>query len=285
MKETVFLIMGVLLSLSCAVSGRFFLRAGRREEYGKAFLLKGLTGLCFVVLGALNFVLCTDRIFGVRVLCGLCLGLLGDQLLALRFVYREKHDQFFSLGAAVFAVGHGLYLAALFGHDKGVLPAALPFLAAGLLASWLYQRAKKTDAGNLQLPACLYIALVVFMGSVACGDPKLQCDAAAVRRGRNMLFRQRQSALRLLLRLGPEQRRRQGRACELLRRPAFYRLESPVPLSTPINKNRCENARFSQRFCLFSFSRQDVSRSRAQARKRRRFPPAMRLHPGSSARF
>ena len=169
MKETVFLIIGVLLSLSCAVSGRFFLRAGRREEYGKAFLLKGLTGLCFVVLGALNFVLCTDRIFGVRVLCGLCLGLLGDQLLALRFVYREKHDQFFSLGAAVFAVGHGLYLAALFGHDKGVLPAALPFLAAGLLASWLYQRAKKTDAGNLQLPACLYIALVVFMGSVACG--------------------------------------------------------------------------------------------------------------------
>ena len=131
MKETVFLIMGVLLSLSCAVSGRFFLRAGRREEYGKAFLLKGLTGLCFVVLGALNFVLCTDRIFGVRVLCGLCLGLLGDQLLALRFVYREKHDQFFSLGAAVFAVGHGLYLAALFGHDKGVLPAALPFWRRG----------------------------------------------------------------------------------------------------------------------------------------------------------
>ena len=166
MKETVFLIMGVLLSLSCAVSGRFFLRAGRREEYGKAFLLKGLTGLCFVVLGALNFVLCTDRIFGVRVLCGLCLGLLGDQLLALRFVYREKHDQFFSLGAAVFAVGHGLYLAALFGHDKGVLPAALPFLAAGLLASWLYQRAKKTDAGNLQLPACLYIALVVLASGV-----------------------------------------------------------------------------------------------------------------------
>ena len=173
MMETLLLTVGVLLSLGCAASGYFFLRAGWREDYRRALLLKGLAGLCFLGLGVGNFFLCPSKSFGALVLGGLCLGLAGDELLALRFIHKERHDGFFSLGAAAFALGHLLYIAALFLPDRELLPLSLPILAAGLGASWLYQRAKKTDAGRLRFPSMLSIALVVFMASVAC--------AAAVR--------------------------------------------------------------------------------------------------------
>lgn len=168
MKETVFLILGGLLIIGCAVAAHFFLLAGWREDYRRAFWLKGLAGLCFIALGAMNFFLCPDRGFGGLVLGGLCLGLVGDELLALRFIHTPQHDRFFSAGAAAFAVGHLLYIAALFRRDGGALPLSLLVFALGFGVSMLFFRAKRVQAGKLQPPAVGYIALVVFMGSVAC---------------------------------------------------------------------------------------------------------------------
>ena len=172
MNENLFLLVAVELSLGCAFLACFFLLAGWRKDYRRAFLLKSSAGICFVLLGVLTRRFCQNELFGLFVLAGLCLGLLGDQLLAMRYMKPEQHDRFFSLGAAAFAFGHLLYIAALF--RQGVaLALALPVFVLGVGASWLYQRVKKTDAGNLQLPSLLYIALVVFMASAAC--------AAAVR--------------------------------------------------------------------------------------------------------
>lgn len=160
---------GALLSLGCAVFGYFFLRAGRREQYSQAALRKGLAGLCFVVLGFLNMFFCGDKSFGQFTALGLALGLAGDLLLALRYVYKDKHDAFFKEGAQAFALGHALYIIALLRHDGGAFLPALPIFALGLLVSLLYFRVKKVDAGRLRLPSVLYIALVVLMASVACG--------------------------------------------------------------------------------------------------------------------
>lgn len=167
MKENLFLLVGVELSLGCAGLAWFFLLAGRREDYRRAFLLKSTASVCFVILGAMNRCFCQNEIFGLLVLMGLCLGYLGDQLLAGRFLKPEQHDRFFSQGAAAFALGHLLYIAALFRHG-GTLTLALPVFALGLGASLLFFRAKKVQAGKLQLPAIGYIALVVFMAAVAC---------------------------------------------------------------------------------------------------------------------
>ena len=167
MRENLLLFTGVLLSLGCAVSGYFFLRAGWREDYRRALLLKGLAGLCFLSLGVGNFFLCPDHIFRLYVLSGLCFGLLGDELLAMRYMKPEQHDRFFSLGAAAFAFGHLLYIAALF-RQGAALTLALPVFVLGFGASMLFFRAKKVQAGKLQLPAVGYIALVVFMAAVAC---------------------------------------------------------------------------------------------------------------------
>lgn len=170
MRETILLIIGVLLSLGCAVAARFFLHAGWREDYRRAFLLKGAASLCFVLLGVVNRRSCQNEIFGLYVLMGLCLGFLGDQLLAGRFLNPERHDRFFSQGAAAFAVGHLLYIAALFRRDGGALPLALPVFVPGFAASMLFFRAKRVQAGKLQLPAVGYIALVAFMGAAACAS-------------------------------------------------------------------------------------------------------------------
>lgn len=159
---------GVLLSLDCALFGYLFLKAAVNKEYKKAFWLKGIAGLFFVLLGVLNFALCADKNFAIPVLWGLVFGLLGDQLLAMRFINRDRHDMFFVSGAAAFAVGHGLYIAALFGQDRGAIRLALPIFAVGLLASALYARFKKTNAGKLQSGVIAYIAIVVFMTAVAC---------------------------------------------------------------------------------------------------------------------
>ena len=172
MNDTLLLMLGVLLSLGCAVTAHFFLRAGWREDYRRALLLKGTASLCFVLLGAVNRRLCPDDLFGLIIQMGLCLGFLGDELLAMRYIKPERHDFFFSWGAAAFAAGHLMYLDALFQHGSS-LSLALPVFVLGVGASWLYQRLKKTNAGKLRFPSMLYIAMVVFMASVAC--------AAAVR--------------------------------------------------------------------------------------------------------
>ena len=152
MRENLLLFTGVLLSLGCAVSGSLFLRAGWREDYRQAFLRKGLAGLYFVLLGAANAFLCPDISFRIYVLAGLCFGLVGDELLAMRFIKPERHDYFFSRGASAFAFGHLLYIAALFHHGSS-LPLALPVFVLGFGASMLYFRVKKVQAGKLQLPS------------------------------------------------------------------------------------------------------------------------------------
>lgn len=167
MEENLFLLIGALLSLGCAVSACFFLRAGWRKDHRKALLLKSTAGMCFVLLGLLNRGICQDMEFGLLVQLGLCLGCLGDLLLAVRFLKPEQHDRFFSQGAAAFALGHLLYIAALL-RCGAALSLALPVFALGLGASMLFFRAEKVQAGKLQLPAVGYIALVVFMAAAAC---------------------------------------------------------------------------------------------------------------------
>lgn len=162
------LLLSSFLSLGCAGFGHVFLRAGRAGEYRRAFWLKGLAGLCFVAVGLLAASRCGDARRAWLVPGGLILGLLGDELLALRFVWPERHDKMFLLGALAFSLGHVLYLLALL--PGGAVPqAAWPVFALGLLASFFYARHMRVDFGRFLLPGVVYIALVVFLAAVSCG--------------------------------------------------------------------------------------------------------------------
>ena len=99
---------GLLLSAGCASCGKRFVGACEDTRYRRAFWLKGAAGLCFLAMGLLAAEKCANPDFAWRVCLGLFLGLVGDELLALRFIYTDKHNEFFSAGAASFAVGHVL---------------------------------------------------------------------------------------------------------------------------------------------------------------------------------
>jgi len=173
-------IAAVLLSLGCVLCGHWYMNATRAKDYKSAFPRKGLAGLCFVAAGLCLLPLCPDRGFARLVVAGLCFGLLGDQLLALRFLTGKRHDLMFALGALAFSVGHVWYLLALCGRGVGLLRPSLPFLVAGLAAAALYARLRRIDPGKFRCAALVYIALVVSMAAAACALAARRFSAGAL---------------------------------------------------------------------------------------------------------
>lgn len=158
-----------LFSLGCADFGHLYMRATRKKDYKSAFWRKGLAGLCFIGAGVCLALRCVDGRFARLVVAGLCFGLLGDQLLALRFEYcKEQHDLVFALGALAFSVGHVWYLLALYGRDGGLFRSSLPVLVLGMALSALYARLRRIDPGKFRVAGVIYIGLVIFMAATAC---------------------------------------------------------------------------------------------------------------------
>lgn len=167
MNETMTIVAGFVMTLACASCGHGFLQACRAEERVQAFWLKGAAGLCFVALGFLGALRCAVPGFAVRVAAALIFGLVGDQLLALRFIKTETHDELFFAGAVAFTLGHALYVWALFSLVPDVLLLALVLTVLLYALSVFILKRNELDAGGLTAGAYLYIFIVVFMGAVA----------------------------------------------------------------------------------------------------------------------
>lgn len=169
MKTGIFIISAVLTA-ACALIAVYFMRACHEKSYKRAAVLKTLAGLCFVLIGLMMAAtVSTDKHFAWPVAAGLVLGLLGDALLAVRFIKPEQHDLYFVTGALSFAFGHGLYIFALLTKYDISLAVALSFGIVALAAVACYIMGKKADAGRLMIFGGVYITLVVGMGAVAIG--------------------------------------------------------------------------------------------------------------------
>ena len=159
--------LAVLCSVLCVFSARLFLKAYYEENFVKGFWLKGAAALSFVLVG---FALLAWKGSGVNaelVVCGLVLGLVGDQLLAMRLIHKNLHDPFFIAGALSFGVGHVLYILFLSKTEEVKLKIVLPVLLIGLLLSLVYARKSGTDVKEKTPLAAVYIALVLLMASTA----------------------------------------------------------------------------------------------------------------------
>ena len=155
------------ISMFCIAFAQFFMRAYKEETFGRAFWLKGGAALCFVALGALLLSKTDNPAYGKLLLIGLALGLCGDELLALRFLIPKLHDLMFAAGAGAFAVGHFFYMKALYDLGAIRIVTLIPIFLAGVAVANLYGKKHGSNAGPLQIPAVLYMVLVIFMGSVA----------------------------------------------------------------------------------------------------------------------
>ena len=125
----------LLFTILCALFGAAFVAVCEKGQYRRAFWLKGLAGVCFVAAGLSFAIEQAGPAFPRLIFFGLVFGLIGDQLLALRFIHPERHDVFLISGAAAFAIGHGMYIAAMWSLDSGAWLFALLFLAVGLAAA------------------------------------------------------------------------------------------------------------------------------------------------------
>lgn len=180
MRTGIFIIC-TLLTAVCAFIAVYFMKACREKSYKRAAVLKTLAGLCFVLIGLLlAAALSADKRFAWLVAAGLVFGLLGDLLLAIRFMKPERHDLYFVTGALSFAVGHGLYILAMLTKYDAAAAIILTVGIVGLAAAGAYVKGKEADAGRLMVFGSVYMALVVAMGAIAIGAATAAPSAATL---------------------------------------------------------------------------------------------------------
>ncbi len=160
----------IILALACAASGVMFIKVTEQGEDVKAVLFKGITTVCVIVIAAISTLRTDNTAFAKLILLGLFFGFVGDELLALRFVFTEKFNLCFLTGAGAFLIGHIFYLLALYGIAPKAWIAAVPLLIGALALELRNSNKHNLDMGKMFIPLAVYAALVCFMGCSAVGS-------------------------------------------------------------------------------------------------------------------
>ena len=101
------------------------------------------------------------------VVAGLTLGMLGDLLLALRFLSEKLHRLFFAAGSMSFFLGHIVYILAILTLCPAAWLYAIPIAVVALGAACFYAYAKEVRAGRITPLGVVYIGSVLFMTACA----------------------------------------------------------------------------------------------------------------------
>ena len=102
----------LLISAGAILETLFIMRSYRRRD-GMSVFLKTAASLVFVLLGLLELRRTGTSVYGELVVAGLTLGMLGDLLLALRYLGQKLHHFFFAAGSVSFFLGHVVYIASV----------------------------------------------------------------------------------------------------------------------------------------------------------------------------
>lgn len=159
----------IILALACLLSGIRFIKAMEADDQEKATVFKGLTTVCCIVIAIVAYHMTDAPRFGILVIVGLVFGFVGDELLALRFVYPERFNTCFLTGAGGFLIGHIFYLTALYSTAPKAWIIAAPLTAAALVIELINSKKHRLDMGKMFLPLGFYAAVVCFMGCSAIG--------------------------------------------------------------------------------------------------------------------
>ena len=156
----------IVCTVLCVVFSALFHALSEKKRYRPAFWVKGLAGLCFVAVGLSLTLERLDTAFPRLIFFGLVMGLIGDELLAMRRVHPERREIFFICGTAAFALGHVFYLRAMWSVDSGAWLFAVPIFALLFVAAGAYILRQKLDAGRLFAPGVAYIVLVTAVAAM-----------------------------------------------------------------------------------------------------------------------
>ena len=156
----------LLISAGAILETLFIMRSYRRRD-GMSVFLKTAASLVFVLLGLLELRRTGTSVYGELVVAGLTLGMLGDLLLALRYLGQKLHHFFFAAGSVSFFLGHGVYIAAILTLCSQAWTYAIPIAVVALGAASFYAYAKEVRAGKVTPLGAVYIASVLFMTACA----------------------------------------------------------------------------------------------------------------------
>lgn len=158
--------LGLLLMMVCSALVLAFLRAFYNKSFKKALLYKGLASACFVIFGALNFIIGEFSLTKLIILLGLCFGIVGDEIIALCQVYPKKDLICFFGGGIFFAIGHALYIfAMIFMNGPNWIAVVISLISIALI-SLFYESKRRFLVGEIKNSLKLYIAVVILFASV-----------------------------------------------------------------------------------------------------------------------
>jgi uncharacterized membrane protein YhhN len=160
---------GFVLVLICAATLYLFLKAFYEKKQVHALIFKGISSLCFIIIGAMTCFSGQVSLSGILIFIGLCFGLVGDEVIHLCQIY-PKHDSLaFIGGGSFFLVGHILYIPALLllGEVSWISVAIAFILMFG--GGLVYERQRRFLRNEMKVPLALYLGIVTLMGAVAIG--------------------------------------------------------------------------------------------------------------------
>lgn len=159
----------ILFAVLCPVAACYFIREMEAERHLAATVLKGLATVCCIGIAGVALFLTDNHRFAALVILGLFFGFVGDELLALRFVYPDSFSSLFLGGAGSFFLGHVFYVIALYGIAQDAWMVALPLTAICLVLELINSKRHSLNMGKLFIPLGVYCAFVCFMGCSAIG--------------------------------------------------------------------------------------------------------------------
>ena len=157
----------ILLALG-AISLTLFLIEKIRRYSLKETIIKACTSMLFIALAAFCFYHNGFHPFGVYVLCGLVMGLIGDVCLDLKYVIKERSRFYTYAGFVSFAIGHIFYITGMFVcFNNGlkwfayVIPFVLGFIGGVLVL--LLEKPLKMKYGEYKFICWLYGSILFSM--------------------------------------------------------------------------------------------------------------------------
>lgn len=156
----------LLISAGVILETLFIMQSYRRHNV-RCVLLKTTASLMFVLLALQCIRLRGADTYAVYVAAGLVFGMLGDLLLALRYLSRRLHDFWFVSGTLAFFFGHVLYVLAVLTAAPRAWACAIPITLVALAVAGFYSHAMEVKAGKIMPLGVVYIGGVIFVASCA----------------------------------------------------------------------------------------------------------------------
>ena len=168
----------ILLVAAGSILETLFIMQSYRRRNAASILLKTTASLMFVLLGLQCIRIRGESAYALWVVIGLAFGMLGDLLLALRFLSKKAHDLCFISGTLAFFAGHIVYVIAVLTAAPRAWTYAIPITLVALGVAGFYSHAMEVKAGKITPLGVIYIGGVIFVAACALTGALLTSDRA-----------------------------------------------------------------------------------------------------------